>query len=213
VFWTDALWNTGRVGQLEFISNQSLNGAVARLNESDPSTLLWLAAVAAVVALWVVRVRRAVAAGDEVTGFALTGVVGCLISPITWVHHLVWVGPAIILLLDSALTAPRARRRRWLLGVAGASYLVLCSRLVWVFQDRWDNPAGWLLSNAYVWVSLTLLVALPIRRQVADRAIEAATGEDGDGYAGAGPRGGATVASAGDAGDPDRELALARRAS
>jgi alpha-1,2-mannosyltransferase len=34
VFWTDALWNTDRVGQLDYISNQSLNGAVARLTRS-----------------------------------------------------------------------------------------------------------------------------------------------------------------------------------
>src|SRR5690606_1623103 len=99
VFWTDALWNTDRVGQLDYVSNQSLNGAVARLNPLDPSTLLWALAVVAVLVVWVVRSRRAVAVGDEKTGFALTGVVTCLISPITWVHHLVWVLPALLVLL------------------------------------------------------------------------------------------------------------------
>jgi hypothetical protein len=47
----------------------------------------WLAAVTAVLIIWFVLVRRA----DRVTGFALTGVVACLISPVTWVHHLVWL--------------------------------------------------------------------------------------------------------------------------
>ena len=32
MFWTDAFWNTDRIGAQAFISNQSLNGAVARLN-------------------------------------------------------------------------------------------------------------------------------------------------------------------------------------
>jgi alpha-1,2-mannosyltransferase len=162
VFWTDALWNTDRVGALAFISNQSINGAVARLHPSDPSTALWLLGVAAVATLWFFRVRRAVAAGDEMTGFALTGILGCLMSPITWIHHLVWVGPAIVLLLDSALRS-QGRRRRALLAFMIVSYALLCSRIVWEFNEKWGNPAGWLLASTYVWISIALLAALPIR--------------------------------------------------
>jgi alpha-1,2-mannosyltransferase len=160
VFWSDALWNTDRVGALAFISNQSLEGAVARINQADPSTVLWLAAVLVVLAIWFVRSRRAVAAGDEMTGFALTGVVGCLISPVTWVHHLVWVGPAIVLVLDNAL----ANRSRKLFLFALISFGLLCSRIVWSFADNWGNVPFWLLSNTYVWVSIALLVGLPIRQ-------------------------------------------------
>ena len=43
-FWTEALWNTDRVGELAFVSNQSLRGVVARLDPEHPSTLAWLAA-------------------------------------------------------------------------------------------------------------------------------------------------------------------------
>jgi alpha-1,2-mannosyltransferase len=163
VFWTDALWNTDRVGALAFISNQSLNGAVARLHEADPSTLLWGVTALAVMAVWAVRVRRAAAQGDDATGFALTGVLGCLISPITWVHHLVWVAPAMLLLLDHAVSATSAKRRRWLWGFLIFTYLLLCSRLVWTFADRWGTPVTWFLSNSYVWISLALLIALPLR--------------------------------------------------
>jgi alpha-1,2-mannosyltransferase len=163
VFWTDALWNTDRVGAVAFISNQSLNGAVARIHAADPSTALWGVAVLAVLVIWAVRVRRAVAAGDEATGFALTGVAGCLISPITWVHHLVWLAPAILLLLDRAVAATDQRRRRRLWRFLIFSYVLLCSRLVWTFADRWGTPLTWLASNAYVWISLALLIATPIR--------------------------------------------------
>lgn len=162
VFWTEALWNTSRVGEMAFISNQSLNGAVARLNPADPNTVVWLALVLATLVFWYRRANQAVAAGDEMTGFALTGIVGCLISPVTWVHHLVWVGPAVALLLDNALRAD-GRRRRWLLGFFGFSYLLLSSRLVWSFHEDFGNPVGWFFSNAYVWISIALLVALPIR--------------------------------------------------
>lgn len=164
VFWTDALWNTDRVGSVAFISNQSLHGAVARLNAADPSTVLWIASVLAILAVWFVRVRRSVAAGDEMTAFALTGIVGCLVSPITWVHHLVWLGPALLLLLDNAMATEDRRRRKRLLGLMIVSYLLLCSRIVWSFHERWDNPVGWVLSNTYVWIGVVLLVVLPIRR-------------------------------------------------
>ena len=88
--------------------------------------------------------------------------VGCLISPITWIHHLVWVGPAILLLLDSAL-ATQDRRR-----AVGCSPMVfctlLCSRLVWDFAADFGGLLTWPLSNAYVWISIALLVLLPIRQ-------------------------------------------------
>ncbi|MDT5026092.1 MAG: alpha,2-mannosyltransferase [Micromonosporaceae bacterium] len=164
VFWTDALWNTDRIGAVAFISNQSLNGAVARMHAANPSTALWLVSAAAVMVWWVVRVRRTAAAGDEMTGFALTGIVGCLVSPITWIHHLVWVGPALLLLLDNALVATSPRRRKQLLALMIFSYVVLCSRFVWNYHDSWGNPVSWFFSNSYVWVSLALFLVLPIRQ-------------------------------------------------
>jgi alpha-1,2-mannosyltransferase len=182
VFWTDALWNTDRIGAVAFVSNQSLNGAVARMHAANPSTVLWLATAALVMAWWVVRVRRAVAAGDEMTGFALTGIVGCLVSPITWIHHLVWVGPALILLLDNALVARSPRRRRGLLAFMIFSYVVLCSRFVWNFHDAFGDPVSWFFSNSYTWVSLALFIALPIRQMGARPA--GATGDAGDGSGG-----------------------------
>jgi alpha-1,2-mannosyltransferase len=120
--------------------------------------VLWLVLVAAVVAVWFVRVRRAATAGDETGGFALTAVFGCLVSPVTWVHHLVWLIPALVLV---------AVRGRWPL--AAGCYLILCSRLVWAFDDAFAGPLRWLGSSAYVWVAVALLLWLPVgRERVAD---------------------------------------------
>lgn len=145
-FWTGALWDTDRVGRLEYVSNQSLRGVMARL---DAPAICWVAAVALVVAYWCwwVRVRRA--PGDHAAGFAVTGVVACLISPVTWVHHLVWVLPALFWLLD--------RGRPALVGVA---YVLLCSSFVWLW---WAHPSGWTAfpgSNLYVWIAATLMIAV-----------------------------------------------------
>ncbi|MER7589229.1 glycosyltransferase family 87 protein [Micromonospora sp. NPDC127501] len=163
-FWTEALWNTGRVGELAFVSNQSLRGVVARLDPEHPSTLLWLLLVLGTLALWAWRSRAAVAAGDEATGLALTGAVMCLVSPVTWVHHLVWLLPALILLVDNAMAAPAGRRRQVLLVAATIGYALLISRTVWLWEKDFTGVDGFLGSNAYVWVSLALLAFLPIRR-------------------------------------------------
>ncbi|MER5334039.1 glycosyltransferase 87 family protein [Micromonospora sp. NPDC002717] len=164
-FWTEALWNTGRVGELAFVSNQSLRGVVARLNPEHPSTLAWLALVLATLVLWAWRSRAAVAAGDEATGLALTGAVMCLVSPVTWVHHLVWLLPALILLVDNGMAAPAGgRRRRVLLGAAIVGYGFLISRIVWAWEKDFTGLDGFLGSNTYVWISLALLAFLPVRR-------------------------------------------------
>ncbi|SCF31470.1 alpha-1,2-mannosyltransferase [Micromonospora viridifaciens] len=164
-FWTSALWNTDRVGELAFISNQSLRGMVARLDPADPSTGAWLVLVLATLAVWVWRSRAAVAAGDEATGLALTGIAMCLVSPVTWVHHLVWLLPALILLVDNGMAAPaRSRRRAVLLAAATIGYGFLISRIVWSWDEDFAGVDAFLGSNAYVWISLALLLGLPVRR-------------------------------------------------
>ncbi|SBT38009.1 glycosyltransferase family 87 protein [Micromonospora narathiwatensis] len=164
-FWTSALWNTDRVGELAFISNQSLRGMLARLDPAHPSTVAWLGLVLATLAVWVWRSRAAAGVGDEVTGLALTGVTMCLISPVTWVHHLVWLLPALILLVDNGMAAPaRGRRRALLLAAATIGYGFLSSRIVWSWDENFGGIGGFLGSNTYVWISLALLLGLPIRR-------------------------------------------------
>lgn len=160
IYFTDALLNPDRIGVLAFVSNQSLQGFVARLHPRDPSPALWLALVAAAVAVWCVRLRRSACRGDEAAGLALTAALGCLLSPVTWVHHLVWLLPALVLLVDRGLARRGARRAGGLLLAAG-SYAVLCSRVVWRYEH---GAAGWqvLGANAYLLVAVALLVCLPV---------------------------------------------------
>ncbi|MEV6816722.1 glycosyltransferase 87 family protein [Micromonospora sp. NPDC051296] len=172
-FFTEALWDTGRVGKLEYVSNQSLLGLVARLDPGHPDRLLWLALVAAALTVWWVRVRRAVASGDERAGFALTGVLALLVSPITWVHHLVWLVPGLVVVAAATLPWPPAgpaARRRLRAGIA--AYAVLCSGVVWVFANGFGGPHGFLGGNAYLLVAVGVLVLLPVgSRKATDRDV------------------------------------------
>jgi alpha-1,2-mannosyltransferase len=159
VFWTEALWDTNRVGNLASVANQSLRGTAGRLDPVHTSTALWLVLVLATLGFWVWRCLRCVRAGDEVGGFALTAVVGCLVSPVTWVHHLVWLLPALLLLVDRGFAA-RGWRRPALLLLSASLYVLLSSRLVWYYGPgtRWNVFLG---GNAYVLASVALLALLP----------------------------------------------------
>ncbi|WP_406503378.1 glycosyltransferase 87 family protein [Streptomyces sp. NBC_01602] len=147
VFWTRAVWDTHRVGALDYVSNQSLQGALARMGAARP---VWVMAVLAVLVLWAYRVRRAATVGDDEAGMALTGLAACLVSPVTWVHHLVWAVPAVALL---ARTGRRA--------VAAALYVVLCSSVVWLWRDDPSGVDGFLGGSTYVWICLGLLALWP----------------------------------------------------
>jgi alpha-1,2-mannosyltransferase len=156
-YWTEALWDTSRVGRLDYVSNQSLQGVLARLGE--PQRPLWATAVLLVLCVWAWRVRRAAAAGDWTGAFALTGLVACLVSPITWVHHLVWLLPSFAVLV-------RAGHPR----IAGALYSVLCTSVVWLWFEDASGIDGFLGSNIYTWITLGLLFGLPVGQPRAARA-------------------------------------------
>ncbi|WP_155369740.1 glycosyltransferase family 87 protein [Catellatospora vulcania] len=168
-FWTSALWDTARVGRLDYTGNQSLQGLLARLVAPEqPAKWLWLLLALAVLGLGMWRAARAGLAGDAVTGLALTGLVSGLISPITWPHHLYWFVPAIVTLVAAAQHAGDGRRWGWLAFAAG-TYAVCVIGVVsvvdWGVAAVPTDTAGLFLArNAYVLLSLVLLVFLPINR-------------------------------------------------
>lgn len=96
-YWAGAVADvSGRVG-LGFATNQSLTGMAWQLAPDGGAPMLVGAASAVVVALGVVIVRRA--GEDDVLSLAVTGLVGCLVSPISWTHHWVWTLPLVAWLL------------------------------------------------------------------------------------------------------------------
>ncbi|MEH1097911.1 glycosyltransferase family 87 protein [Micromonospora sp. CPCC 205561] len=175
-FWTHELWATDRVGRTDYTGNQSLFGLLSRITAPEkPGQLLWLLLVAVVAGYGLWRAARAARAGDPLAGLALTGLVGALVSPITWTHHIYWFIPAVVVLADAALSVDPAtgegvRRRRRLAALAvGTSVLIVYGVVTFydwgVAPARTDSPGEFLVRNTYVLLSLLLLVGLPVRRQ------------------------------------------------
>jgi alpha-1,2-mannosyltransferase len=98
-YYTRLVWQSDRVGFLDTPMNQSINGFIARLMSPEaPSRGIWLASSVLVAAVGIRRIRKAVLHGDTVAAITLTGLLGVLVSPVSWIHHAVWVLPAGILI-------------------------------------------------------------------------------------------------------------------
>jgi alpha-1,2-mannosyltransferase len=154
-YWTDDLLRASRVGPPELAHNQSVFGALTRLLDEPPSTLVWLC-VAGPIALVVLAVavgcwRR----GDPVLGTCLAALAMLAASPVSWSHHWVWAVPVAVALWD---------RSRW---TAVAWTAVFVTRpMLWPpwGEDReleW-GAAEQLVGNAYLIAALTLAAATAV---------------------------------------------------
>jgi alpha-1,2-mannosyltransferase len=166
-FWTSALLDTSRVGRADYAANQALSGVLARLADAASAPLVpWLVTVAVVGAWGLVRVRRAVLAGDGLAALALTGLLGGLVSPISWTHHLLWVVPAVAVLVRAG-----AADRRWLRGAAGVIALFASSLPDHVRTRLGEHlahgPLVVVAESSYALACLVLLLVLPLQRQAA----------------------------------------------
>ena len=161
-FWTDVVFRNERVGDARFVSNQSVHGWLVRSGWSEP--LLWAFLVAVLLFIGLGRARVAHTAGDELAAATIVGLTALLISPVSWIHHGVWIVPAAGVLLGDG-------RETWRRVSAAGVLAVFVLRLPdWVADGRlavgpFLTP---LLENAYVLAYVLLLVFLPVRTPARD---------------------------------------------
>ena len=109
-YFTTLIWQSDRLGFTGSTSNQSLYGLLSRVTSPDPpSGLIWVILVLAVGAVAGRRIRRALQAGDRLVAVTVTGMLGVLISPVSWPHHIVWVIPAFVVVSAVLIRAVGAR--------------------------------------------------------------------------------------------------------
>lgn len=179
-YFTSVLWQTDRVGAADFTPNQSLAGILARLYDSpDAPGLLWLTFAAVCCALGLSRAVTSHAEGDELAAFTLVGLTATVISPISWSHHLVFVVPAILILIDAALRRRAATSNlgrgsalagmRYAVAAGGVYILFLISPIWWVRHrlpdgSHYDSGLwGVLAENSLALAVIVLVAAMPWR--------------------------------------------------
>ncbi len=95
--------------------NQSLRGYVSRLLlDSHIAVAPWLIAAALTLLIGLVCATWLYRDGYPMLGVLTCAITGLLISPVSWVHQWVWVGPWLAALGGLTLLARGASRRIWL---------------------------------------------------------------------------------------------------
>ena len=159
-YWTSVLYDTDRVGSVETPFNNSLRRIVAWLGWSDSlSTLGWIALSILVTVVVIVRVRQAFAAGNVLAAYTIASIGGYLVSPISWGHHLLFLAPAVALLVGDGRSPIR-----WAAAIP-AIYLVI---------DRYGGGEDNRLSAYRILFMVMVVTLLPLDRRRTDRHVTAA---------------------------------------
>ncbi|MER5882280.1 glycosyltransferase 87 family protein [Streptomyces sp. NPDC001941] len=155
-FWTEVMFQAGRVGKAEETANQSLRGVLARLLHTEDPGLWWLLVAVLAGAAGLALAVRAGARGDVALGVVACAVTALLVSPISWSHHWVWCVPALLLLKERA-------GWKW---AAGLAFAFGSFALWWVPHTHGArlelHQNGWqmLASGVYVLAAAVLLAKL-----------------------------------------------------
>ncbi len=115
VYFTRDAFDVGRVGSISLVINQTLHGAVVRAHLSPSSALVDLMTAAVVcggIALAAIAYRHS----SPLLGVLLCAATGLLVSPISWLHHYVWIVPTLVWLV-AGRDRP-AKGMQWALGAA-----------------------------------------------------------------------------------------------
>ncbi|MFZ2510393.1 MAG: glycosyltransferase 87 family protein [Gordonia sp. (in: high G+C Gram-positive bacteria)] len=139
-FFTDTFWHlSDKVDLGAFFAtsgNNSLTGAFAALGPAWRTVGTVLALVAALTGLWLAcRVDRRLGLGPAAL---VVGLTAAMVSPVSWIHHWVYLLPALVYLAGYGGTAAR-----WFAGAATAFLVVTQGPTTGDNLLATDNP--WLL--------------------------------------------------------------------
>ena len=124
-YWTKAVFKPGRAGDLSIVDNQNLWGVLDRFTHGvlPDGLMLPLLVATAAGGLWLAA--QAHRRSSPFLGVLVCAVTCLIVSPISWVHHMVWVVPAILWL------ALAPDRPRWGRPLAAATAVLFWSAPVW----------------------------------------------------------------------------------
>jgi alpha-1,2-mannosyltransferase len=157
-YWTSAIFDTSRLGGNASAGNQALRGMVLRLHLNVPPDLIWLPLAVIVGAAGFAAARACWLHGNDLAGITIIGLLGALLSPVAWIHHLCWVVVAI------GVIAGDGRKARQVVPAAATALLFLTSLPIWVERTMPSTLLrsfpGFVLENSFGLWALALLPVL-----------------------------------------------------
>ncbi|MEV6771771.1 glycosyltransferase 87 family protein [Nocardia sp. NPDC051030] len=104
-YWFHALRDTNRIGSPDYVGNQSIKGMVYRLGlTNSAATAVWLGVGLVIVGAGAVLMYHLFTERAVVAALFTNAAVLLLISPVSWTHHWVWAGPALVAAIAWATT-------------------------------------------------------------------------------------------------------------
>ncbi|NNH73119.1 DUF2029 domain-containing protein [Nocardia uniformis] len=161
-YWFGGLGNVSGLSGSAFHTNQSIQAVLARLEIGKPLfTIVWLLGAAALLALVVIAMRRAMDFPPLALG--INAVFTLLVSPISWSHHWIWIAPVLLAMVGYATQLPRRRAVGWYVVTAITAAVFVYGPQNWL-PDGEERESAWtpwehFIGNTYIWLSV-LLVAL-----------------------------------------------------
>ncbi len=164
LYWSTEIFDDRRSGNLRYISDQNLASALQRFTGGPVAPLL-VGLVAALfacgglaLAAWAYR------ASSPLLGILVCAATGLIISPVSWVHHYVWVVPLLAWL---ALASDRPRGGPW--WALGLAVLLWAAPVWWVPdpQTGYGGPLVLLAGNSFflAMVAFVVLTAAMLGRR------------------------------------------------
>ncbi|EOM74334.1 glycosyltransferase 87 family protein [Rhodococcus rhodnii] len=142
-YWSQTLPDTGRIGPAYFANNESFKAVISRFGPPEHiGSVLWLVAVAVMLAVAAIAIWRALAHDDLVLAALANATAILLASPVSWSHHWVWAAPALLVLTLGALRAPSTWNVFAANGI-GALFLIGPQHLLPTAEDRELDWALW----------------------------------------------------------------------
>jgi alpha-1,2-mannosyltransferase len=171
-YWTKAIFKPNRAGDLSIVDNQNLWGVLDRFTHGVIPDAVMLPLLLVTAGAGLVLAALAHRRSSPLLGVLICAATCLLVSPISWVHHLVWVVPAILWL------ALAPDRPRWGPVIAVASALLFWTAPVWwvPYKHTSDlnlNPLDLLAGNSFFFAMVLFLIGaavLVIRRGQQDAA-------------------------------------------
>ena len=160
-YWTVTVHNTDRIGRA-LNTNQNISGTLERLSVGhSASAVIWALGSVAVLALSVWATRRLLRAGEPVLAVMCIGLLGLVVSPVSWSHHWVWMLPAV---LTAGVVA--YRRRSTARHIVALFIIVVAGIAVTAFPpfhllpENHETTASWwrqIVGVSYMWWALAYI--------------------------------------------------------
>ena len=143
-YWADGLFfNANRIVFLGTRGNQSLRGVLTRVAGSvTAGTAPWIAAAVLVLIVGLIAAALLYRAGHPVPGMLACALTGLLVSPLSWDHHWVWVGPGLALLAHLGARARGVARAWWWAATAVLFGVFAAWPQFWDLAQAGLTPAG-----------------------------------------------------------------------